>query len=117
MARAERQILAFMLQGVEFCSAVERSGALGRFFSMDRRQFAESLLTKSDLARDPESAVAALDDEKERSALLHELWEIQRGGVVLSTVEKALLKYCQKADERITKESAARRKAARAARV
>jgi hypothetical protein len=49
--------------------------------------------------------------------LLHELWEIQRGGVVLSTVEKALLKYCQKADERITKESAARRKAAPSARV
>jgi DNA primase len=116
-ARAERQILAFMLQGAEFRAAVQRSGALARFSSADRRQLAESLLGKADVPGDPEAALAGVDDAREREALLHELWEIRSGGVLLPTVEKTLEKYCRKADERIAKESVARRKAARALRV
>jgi len=116
-AKAERQILAFMLQGADFRAAVQRSGALARFSSVGRRQLAESLLSQEDLPADPEIALAGVDDAREREALLHELWEIRSGGVLLPTVEKALEKYCRKADERIAKESVARRKAARALRV
>ena len=115
LARYERQILAFMLQGAEFCAAVEKSGALAWFSSVDRRQFAESLFAKQQPV-DPESALAALDDDKERAAVLHEVWEMRRGGVRLPLVEETLTKYCRIA-ERIAKESAARRKVARALRV
>jgi hypothetical protein len=115
LARAERQILAFLLQGAEFCSAVEKSGALAWFSSLDRRQFAECLLAKQQPI-DPESALAALDDDKERAAVLHEVWEMRGGGVRVPVVEETLTKYCRIA-ERIAKESAARRKVARALRV
>jgi DNA primase len=110
LAKAERQILGFMLQGAEFCSAVERSGALLRFSSLDRRQVAESLLAKGDA--DPDAAVAAVDSDKERALLLDEMKEIQRGGALLADLEKKLTHYC-----RIAEESAARRKVARALRV
>jgi hypothetical protein len=106
-----------MLQGAEFRAAVQRSGALARFASADRRQLAESLLGAADPPSDPEVALAGVDDAREREAVMHELWEIRSGGVLLPTVEKALEKYCRKADERIAKESVARRKAARALRV
>jgi DNA primase len=116
LARGERQILAFMLQGAEFCSAVEKSGALTWFSSVDRRQFAESILAKGQPV-DPESALAELDDDRERAAVLHEVCEMRSGGVRLPFVEDTLAKYCRKAAERIAKESAARRKVARALRV
>ena len=110
LAKAERQIVGFMLQGAEFCSAVERSGALLRFSSVDRRQVAESLLSRGDADRD--AAVAAVDSDKERILLLDEMKEIQRGGALLADLEKKLAHYC-----RIAEESAARRKVARALRV
>ncbi|MFL5275093.1 MAG: DNA primase [Myxococcales bacterium] len=116
VARAEHQILAFMLQGAEFCAAVEKSGALAWFSSVDRRQFAESLLAKHQ-PLDPEPALAAFDDDRERAAVLHEVCEMRSGGVRLPFVEDTLTKYCRKAAERIAKESAARRKVARALRV
>jgi DNA primase len=110
LAKAERQIVGFMLQGAEFCTAVERSGALLRFSSVGRREVAESLLTKGDADRD--AAVAAVDSDKERILLLDEMKEIQRGGALLADLEKKLAHYC-----RIAEESAARRKVARALRV
>ena len=112
LARAERQIVGFMLQGTDFCSAVERSGAHLRFSSMDRRQVAEALLAPGGAALDAEAAIAALDSDRERAALLDEMKEIQRGGALLADLEKKLAHYC-----RIAEESAARRKVARALRV
>ena len=57
---------------------------------MDRRQVAEVLLARGPAAVDPEAAIAAVDSDKERIALLDEMKEIQRGGALLADLEKKL---------------------------
>jgi DNA primase len=100
LAKAERQIVGFMLQGADFCEAVERSDALLRFTSASRRMLAEALVAQ---ARggvfDPEPAVAAVDSDAERAAVLRERSEIQRGGANLKDLDKKLGHYRRIADQ------------------
>jgi DNA primase len=100
LAKAERQIVGFMLQSADFCGAVERSGALLRFNSASRRSLAEALVAQArGGAFDPESVLAAVDSDAERAALLRERSEIESGGANLGDLEKKLDHYRRIADQ------------------
>ena len=109
LAKAERQIVGFMLQGSEFCTAVERSGALLRFTSASRLSLAEALVAQArEGAFDPEPAVAAVDSDAERAALLRERSEIRSGGANLKDLDKKLDHYRRIADQLAVQKKAAR---------